>query len=217
MKKIANWLAIVIVPTILLTLSSCQKETQVINSINSEEAVTKASHEPVTRAYRDSFEIWLRFKPNIPGGWNPANPNSLVWWPGYGGGNATHMGNVSMYFNQYTIRQTSGVYMYARPVTMFFATELQDYNVPSEVCAVVYDDKGNSIWFKNHPDGILSATVSPTRINFSGTMYIIGGTGKFAGATGETTLTGYFNPAPLQTNPNALLEGSLWNNGWISY
>lgn len=77
--------------------------------------------------------------------------------------------------------------------------------------------KISSGWLKNDPAGIPSESVSPTQITFSGTMYIIGGTGKFAGATGETTLNGYFNPAPLQTNPYALLEGSLWHYGWISY
>lgn len=218
MKQFKMWLAVFVLPVIISTLISCQKERDLISSENSEQTVANASREPVTRAYRDSFEIRLNFRPNIPGGWNPANPNSLVWWPGYGDGNGTHMGKASVYFNQYTVRQPSGiVYMFARPVTMFFATELQSYNVPPEVCAVGYDGKGNSVWFKNHPDGIPSAAASPTRINFSGTMYIVGGTGKFTGATGETTITGYFNPAPLQTNPNALLEGSFWNNGWIRY
>jgi len=218
MKKITTCLAAFVLPAILLTLISCQKEREYISLNNEEQTVTTASRGPVTRAYRDSFEIWLNFKPNIPGGWNPANPNSLVWWPGYGNGNATHMGNASVYFNQYTVRQPSGgVYMFSRPVTMFFATQLQAYNVPPEVSAVIYDDKENSVWLQNDPAGIPSSTVSPTKITFSGTMYIIGGTGKFTGATGETTLYGYFNPAPLQTNPNALLEGSLWHYGWIRY
>ncbi|MGE5107341.1 MAG: hypothetical protein ACM3H8_07340 [Sphingobacteriales bacterium] len=218
MKKNTSWLAAFVLPTILLTLISCQKEMKVISSENSGEAVTRVSREPVTRAYRDSFEMWLRFQPDIAGGWVISNPNSHAWWPGYGDGNATHMGNVSIYFNQYSVRQPSGgIHLFSSPVTMFFATELQAYNVPPEVCAIVYDGKGNSVWLKNDPDGIPSATLSPTMITFSGTMYIIGGTGKFAGATGETTLTGYFNPAPLQANPNALLEGSIWHYGWIRY
>lgn len=217
MKMIKALLAILLPFSIILLMGSCQKEAVYTNSVD-EEISTASNKGPVTRAFRDSFEIWLKFKPNIPGGWNPSNPNSLVWWPGYGDGNATHMGNVSIYFNQYTVRQPSGsIYMFSSPVTKFFATELQDYNLPADVAAIVFDDKGNSVWFKNDPDGIPSSTVSPTMITFSGNMSIIGGTGKFAAATGETTLTGYFNPAPLQTNPAALLKGTLWNYGWISY
>lgn len=218
MKKINAWLAAFVLPVILGTMISCQKERELLSSSNSEQNLATESKGPVTRAYRDSFQIWLNFRPDIPGGWIPADPNSHVWWPGYGDGNATHMGSTGLYFNQYTLRQPSGaVHMFSRPVTMFFASELQAYNVPSEVCAVVYDGKGNSVWFKNDPAGIPSTTVSPTMITFSGTMFIIGGTGKFTGATGETNLNGYFNPAPLQTNPNALLDGTLWHYGWIRY
>lgn len=223
MKKIASWLVAIVLPAMLLTFISCQKEKSIVRydnselySTNSSESVLKQS--PVTRGFRDSFEIWLSFKPNIPGGWVPANPNSLVWWPGYGKGNVTHMGKGSCYFNQYTVRQPSGdVYMFSRPVTMFFGTELQAYNVPPEVCAVIYDDKGNSVWLQNDPAGVPSSTVSATKITFSGGMYIIGGTGKFSGATGEVMLNGYFDPSPLATNPYALLKGSLWHNGWIRY
>lgn len=217
MKKIRAMLAILLPFSMILLMGSCKKEAVYTNATD-EEIPTKANRQPVTRAYRDSFEVWLKFKPNIPGGWNPANPNSLVWWPGHGEGHATHAGNVSIYFNGYTVRESSGgVNIYPAPVTMFFASELQSYDLPPDVDGIVLDDKGNSVWLKNDPNGIPSSTVSPSMITFTGKSYIIGGTGKFAGATGETTLTGYFNPAPLQTNPNALLQGALWNYGWIRY
>lgn len=223
MKKITSWLVAILLPAMLFTLFSCQKEKEMVRSDNSDQYSTNSSQSlskqgPVTRGLRDSCEMWIKFKPNIPGGWVPTNPNSLVWWPGYGTGNATHMGNVSVYFNQYTVRQPSGVvYMFSAPVTMFYGTELQAYNVPSTVTSVVYDDKGNSVWFVNDPAGIPSTTVSPTMITFSGKMYIVGGTGKFAGATGEVTMDGYFDPSPLATNPKALLKGTFWNKGWIRY
>ena len=60
------------------------------------------------------------------------------------------------------------------------------------------------------PEGLLSARVSPTRINLDGPMLIVGGTGKFTGATGETSFHGYFNPQNLN-------EATFWQNGWIAY
>ncbi|MDN3655380.1 hypothetical protein QWZ08_07080 [Ferruginibacter paludis] len=218
MKKTNLLLAALILPVMLGTLISCQKEKDLISPNNSEQTISKKSATPETRAYHDNFSMKLHFVPDIAGGWVITDPDSYAWWPGDGDGNATHMGNASIYYNQYTVRQLSGVvHLFSSPVTMFFPTELQAYNVPPEVSVVAYDHKGNSIWFKNDPAGIPGKATSPTKVVFSGTMYIIGGTGKFFGATGEVILSGYFNPAPLQTNPDALLDGNLSHDGWIRY
>jgi hypothetical protein len=218
MKKIHLWQATLVLTVMLGTLISCQKERDLITLNNVEQTFSKESLTPVTRAFHANFSMNLNFVPDFAGGWVITDPNSYAWWPGYGDGNATHMGNAAVYFNQYTVRQPSGIVnLFSSPVTMFFANQLMAYNVPPEVSAIAYDRKGNTIWFKNDPGGIPSATVSPTKIIFSGTMYIIGGTGKFTGATGETILNGYFDPSPLQTNPGALLEGILSHDGWIRY
>jgi len=210
MKKFTTWLVAIVLPaTMILTLISCQKDIKDISPTNSE-LVTGKSHEPVTRAYRDSFEAELNYIPDFNGGYVQTNPYSHVWWPGSGDGNATHMGNVSAYFNQYTIRTSGIIYMFHSPATMFFPTELQAFNVPQNVSLVVVDGKGNSVWFRNSPEGFPSTPVSPTKIIFNGTMIIAGGSGKFSGATGETSFHGFFNPQNLQ-------ECSFWQNGWIQY
>ena len=210
MKKKSTVLAIIVPSLIILLLASCRKESIYTKTGEEEIATSSASSGPITRAYRDSFDSWLNFVPDIAGGWVATNPNSHVWWPGDGDGNVTHMGNASIYFNQYTLRVGTQIVMFHAPVIMFFATELQAYNVPSEVSMVVFDDKGNSVWFSNDPAGLPTTRVSPTKITFTGTMHIAGGTGKFTGATGETTLNGYFNPLDLT-------ECSFWQNGWIAY
>ena len=94
MRKMSTRLALVITPALILTLISCQKNKDIISSKNSKQTITTESQgllnkEPVTRAYRDSFDAWLNFVPDIAGGWVPTNPNSHVWWPGGGDGNAT--------------------------------------------------------------------------------------------------------------------------------
>lgn len=211
MKKKRTIQTITLASLIIFLLASCQKEILPGNFKNGDEAISTAFKEgPIKRAYRDSFDGYLNFVPDIAGGWTYSDPFSLVWWPGGGKGNATHMGNASSYFNQYTIRVGTQVFMFHAPVTMFFGTELQVYNVPTNVSSVVFDDKGNSIWFRNDDAGLTTTRVSPTKVTFTGIMHIVGGTGKFMGATGETTLNGYFNPTDLT-------ECLTWENGWISY
>jgi hypothetical protein len=93
---------------------------------------------------------------------------------------------------------------------MFFASQLvaAGYtDIPPSVSTIIYDDKGNSIWF--HHTSITSIPVSPTRVNILVTQDIIGGTGKFTNATGQVTLNGFFNPQDLKS--------SSWENGWIQY
>jgi hypothetical protein len=163
---------------------------------------------PVRRAWRDSSETWYQFVPDFEGGWDPNNPFVLAWVPGGGEGNATHMGKVSTYFNQYITATGSSV---AAPVTMFFSAELSLLgftDIPDEVSSLYFDTKGNSVWF--HATSNSAVPISPTRINFSGTADIIGGTGKFEGATGEVNFYGFYNPQDPQ-------DASYWSNGWIEY
>jgi hypothetical protein len=207
MKKITTVVAVVALLFVsMVTFNSCQKET--IQSPAEEAAsAAKASRKPVTRAWRDSFDTWYQFVPDIAGGWTPPNP-APAWYPGGGDGNATHMGNASTYFNQYATFGPTGLTTSAAPVTMFFAAQLAPFNVPSNVSSIVFDDKGNSVWFRSA--GTQAIPVSPTRVNFTGTNNIVGGTGKFAGAAGEVTINGYFNPQDQQ-------DASFWQNGWIRY
>lgn len=207
MKKVNKWTtAIVLSSAIILIITSCQKE--VISKIADEKiATSSAARGPVTRAYRDSFVNQLMFVPDIAGGWTAPNI-APAWYPGSGEGNATHIGNANIYFNQYG---SNGSNVVAAPVTMFFAAPLSAAGytgIPASVSTIIYDEKGNSIWF--HHTSINSTPVSSTHVNVSGQQDIIGGTGKFSEATGQVTLNAFFNPQNL-------LESSSWQNGWIRY
>jgi hypothetical protein len=190
----------------LLLLAACQKE-RVPSTVDEANTLNSANRGPVTRAWRDSFDTWYQFVPDIAGGWTPPNP-APAWYPGGGDGNATHMGNASTYFNQYASFGPTGLTSSAAPVTMFFAAQLVSFSVPSNVSTIVFDDKSNSVWFQSA--GTQTMPVSPTRVNFTGTNNIVGGTGKFAGATGQVTINGYFNPQDQE-------DASFWQNGWIRY
>jgi hypothetical protein len=206
MKKIVKWISVMALPSIMiLVITSCQKEVLPKNS-EEEIATSSAARGPVRRAYRDSFVNQLMFVPDIASGWTAPNI-APAWYPGSGEGNVAHMGKAKMYFNQYG----DGSNVVAAPVTMFFVEPLKEAGysgIPALVSTIIYDDKGNSIWF--HHTSILSTPVSQTRINVTGAEDIIGGTGKFSGATGQVTLNAFFNPQNLQ-------ESSSWQNGWIQY
>ena len=65
--------------------------------------------------------------------------------------------------------------------------------VPDKVAIIFFDKHSNSIWARGI--GIIPITpVSATRVTFGGESEILGGTGKFANATGSFNFSGYFNP-----------------------
>ena len=212
MKKFTIGVAAILLPLfVVIPFTSCQKETVATNTVLNDETATAANHSLVTRAYRDSFDTYFMFVPDFANGWAPPNP-APAWYPGGGKGNASHFGKANSFFNQYATLGPNGLASTSAPVTMFFASALSSAgysNIPASVSTIVYDDKGNSVWFSQ---GGSSTTIpaSPTRVNFFGTNNIIGGTGKFAGATGQVTLNGYFNPQDPQ-------DASFWQNGWIKY
>ncbi len=200
---------------ISVSLTSCAKDDELAFSRSGadiENFDVASAKEPVRRAYRDSFDTWYYMVPDFAGGWNSTLIPFLAWYPGGGEGNVTHMGKARTYFNQYVPFTPPNVISIPAPVTMFFNNELTAAGypgIPGTVSYVTFDTKGNSVWFWADGNNV-QTFVSPTRIEFNGTSTIVGGTGKFAGATGQTTLSGYFNPLDGQ-------DASVWSNGWIQY
>jgi hypothetical protein len=196
----------------------CQKEKDSISSMQ-EQGIAKQSQEnsgqkPVARAYRDSFHVDLEFFPDVAGGWTWADPEAPAWYPSSGKGNATHIGNANTYVNGYTLRVAGTVIVYHAPVNMYYAAQLP-FSVPSTVSRVVYDDKGNSIWFRILPEGLTTWHLDATHVMMEGKVQIVGGTGKFEGATGETTFYGQFDQASYKDG--VFKDASFWQNGWIRY
>ena len=189
--------------------TNCKKE---FAGFNEEKINGEKKTKTVQRAYSDNFTTQYQFIPDILNGWDPAHPSPfLAWYPGNGDGNATHVGKAKTYFNQYVPFNPPFFSSIAAPVTMFAATQLAAagyVGIPAMVNSVVYDDKGNSIWF--HQTSNTTMPVSETRINFTGISKIIGGTGKFMGATGEVKLKGYFNPLDQQ-------DAGVGSTGSIEY
>jgi hypothetical protein len=210
MKKITTVVAGIVLPLLLIiTVSSCQKETTAINGLN-EEIATTAKKGPVSRPFKGNFSTYFNFVPDIANGWTPPNP-APAWYPGGGTGNLTHVGNCQTFFNQYATLGPGGLQSIGAPVNMFFASQLAaaGYTVPNTVTTIFFHQQGKSVW--SQAVGISTTVpISPTRVEFTANHVIIGGTNQFAGATGQYVLSGFFNPQ----NPN---EAGFSVDGWISY
>jgi hypothetical protein len=198
----------------------CQKEKMPPSSTTEQEIASQGSMKqtPVTRGYHDHFDLVLVLRPDFAAGWTPADPSAPAWYHGPGNGNASHMGKANAYINSHTIRNAANTVMVSHaPVTMFYASQLSQYSVPSDVSGVIYDGKGNSIWLRIAPEGLPSWHVDATHIAMEGKVFIVGGTGKFDGATGETTFHAQFDQASFNQTTFTFTEASMSQDGWIRY
>lgn len=118
-----------------------------------------------------------------------------AYFPGTGVGNSSHMGKAYTFLNQYASIGAAGLQTVGAPVTQFYAEELEAMGIfvdNDEVSSITTDGKGNSVWFKNINNVV--TVINDDRSEFIAEVAIIGGTGKFEGATGEGTVVGNFNP-----------------------
>lgn len=199
---------------IITSVYSCQKEKTMVqppNEENIEEAnAVVSARNNQRRPFKGTFTTFYNFIPDVANGWTPPNP-APAWYPGGGSGNLTHLGNSNTFFNQYAVLGPTGLQTVAASVNMFFANELSTagLNVPNNVTTIFFAGNGRSIWCEAI-GASATVPVSPTRIEFTAQLKIIGGTRQFSCAKGEVTLYGYFNP---QNNQDAGFEV----DGWIKY
>ncbi|MFC3881733.1 hypothetical protein ACFOSV_16175 [Algoriphagus namhaensis] len=204
MKKLLLKPKLLIVAASMIAFASCVSETEPIlveeentslEILNSEtsggENLRKGDR--VERAYFERFSNQLR---QVDANDVPVSPQTIpAFFPGVGVGNSTHMGKAMTFLNQVSQLGENGLETVGAPVTQFFSDELSDLGIteiPDIVSSVTTDGKGNSVWFKN-----INNVVTPeseTKFNFQAEVEIVGGTGKFEGATGEGTVVGFFDP-----------------------
>jgi hypothetical protein len=220
---------------ISLMLVSCQKELD-----PEQVAALKASDKGVKRPFKADTKTVYRVAPSlsgpIPVTVNGTNYLGFLYFPGKGEGNATHMGNVKTYFNQLAywpmgtmdpsaappagslptpITEIPNYYLLPPPI------DFSDLNglitrlpIPSSIMgypvnSMFVNDKDEAV-FTTAKGNSFTRPESPTKIVFGGRGLILGGTGKFANATGEFDYLGYFNPQ----DPNDAAYGA---EGWIKY
>lgn len=195
--------------SVLAIISSCSKDADEINPTTSSNTTSsqsyilgKKEYKKVTRTYKETFSAVSTITPGVDGLYNP----------GTGTGKATGMGKASYLFNQKIVLingQPAG--SVAAPVNQFYATRLANAginNLPNTVSSITYDDDKNSIWYTSS-GGTTLLPVSATRVDFFATLTIIGGTGKYAGATGSVKMIGSFNPQTVSQVATINTSGSI--------
>lgn len=187
---------------------SCQKdvsELAVDNPLDSKAATVKKTQEHKLKGEFSSAWYWV-----VPGpGWVDPNP-APAWYPGEGVGHMNLLGKAYAFVNMYITFGQSGLQGTPAPINLFFSDELDDLGItlPDAVTIFMFDKQGNSIWGSGV--GTLPVTpVSQTRVLFSGPIDIIGGTGKFANASGSYKISGYFNPQNQQEAALQITDGVM--------
>jgi hypothetical protein len=121
-------------------------------------------------------------------------------FPGFGRGEATFLGRSFSFFNQYATGEpdpnTGIAFTVAAPVTEFFSQQLTRLGLneneindnPELVSSITTDGKGNSIFFNNVSNRVQFDRLG--NITFVAEVKIVGGTGRFKGASGKGTVNG---------------------------
>lgn len=129
-------------------------------------------------------------------------PTKPFAFPGFGTGNSLFMGSGYSFFNQYALgapNENGEIYTVAAPVTEFFEEQIEALGISADeldsnyktVSTITTDGKGNSIWFHNVSNKAKIDNYGD--ITFVAEVEIVGGTGKFVGATGNGQVMGNVN------------------------
>jgi len=201
----------------LLLSGGCKKETCQEPEFNAQSL--RAAAKPFN--FKMDTKAWYRISPTTPAT-VPGIPGQLSFEniAGAGAGHSSHIGNVSLWFNQLAYSpdgQNPPSGSIAAPVTATvnypalgaplpyiqpndfagFATIITWLQIPETMNGYII----NNVIYNQHADALfLSATTtstsveSATRINFTGDGIIVGGRGKYENATGTYHFTGFFNP-----------------------
>jgi hypothetical protein len=223
MKYLSAFKLLLALFTANLFLSSCERE-----------------HNIHKLPFQVRTATWYRISPTTP---IPIEVNGITYagfayFPGGGSGNASHLGNCSIYFNQLTygaspeappagsvaapVKDVPGYPVSGTPLPLIQAndftslsTAISSLNIPSSVYqkivnTVIYNNKGDAIFLSAITGSGGTFPISATKVGFNGKALIVTGNGKFKHAIGEVDYNGYFNV----TNPN---DAEYNADGWINY
>lgn len=196
MKKSYLVTSMVVALTSGIFVSSCISESEspiltekLENSIALSDGTTGEENLRKLREFNYSEKFTNQITPTFEGA-NEFGP--IVFLPGRGVGNATFLGKSFSFINQLLVGPTTTI---SAPVTQYYSVELEEMGltgIPSNVNSLTTDGKGNAIYFQSGNNTAIM--VSETRTEFSAEVMVVGGSGKFRGATGKGRVEGFYNP-----------------------
>lgn len=192
--------------------TGCQKEAVAPTAPNLTQATlaNKAVKPQEHQLKGETTAGYYSFVPDIEAGYIAPNP-APGWYPGVATeAHLNLLGNSWGFVNMHATFGAGGLQCTAAPLNLFFADQLAEAGiiVPDAVGIIYLDKQGNSIW--GRATGTFTVTpASPTRATFSGcSAEILGGTGKFANATGSFVFSGYFNPQDIN-DVSFVIDGTV--------
>jgi len=193
--------------------AGCQKEAVSPNEPNLAQSTSanKAVKPQEHQLKGETSAGYYYFVPDIEAGYVAPNP-APGWYPGVATeAHLNLLGKGQGFVNMHATFGAGGLECTAAPLNMFFADQLAEMGiiVPDAVAIIYFDKQGNSIW--GRAIGTFNVTpASPTRATFSGgSAEILGGTGKFANATGSFAFSGYFNPQDTNEVSFVISDGTI--------
>ncbi len=192
------------------------------------------------RSFVANTKTFYRVSPTTP---VPVDVNGttfvgFAYFPGSGNGNATHLGNCAVYFNQLVygtasdappagsvaapVSDVPAYFITGAPLPLIqegefsnLAAAVSSLNIPAEVYgkiinAVFDNGKGDAVFTSGVTGSGGTFPISATVVGFNGKALIVGGRGKFEHAVGVIDFDGYFNIADAN-------DAEYNAKGWISY
>ena len=193
---------------------------------------------------RKPFKIrtstWYRVSPTapIPIIVNGTTYAGFAYFPGGGSGEASHLGNATIFFNQLAygtapdappagsiaaaVSDVPGYPVTGAPLPLIQAGDftslagaVSSLDIPASILqniinTVVYNSKGDAIFLSAITGAGGTFPISSTKVGFNGKALIVTGRGRFHHAAGEVDYNGYFNLVDAS-------DAAFNADGWIAY
>lgn len=196
MKALSFFQSALFIAGVLLAVG-CQKETSAVSGEPTFDAVAGTSNKPMGHRLKCQFDLTYTLVPDVEAG-NTQYNHPPGWYLAIGEGHMNLLGKASTFSNQY-IKYVDGsqdsLTVQNVSINKFFKDTLSALgynNIPDEVSLIFLDKQGNSLWSRGEePFGHVFRSDGYFRIDW---VYdVIGGTGKFEGASGNFIFSGYQN------------------------
>lgn len=180
--------------------TNCRKDLSKSANESSLTSNAVVSHKIHPRPLKGNMDVYHVYTPDYAKGGCYCFPYLPGFMGGSGEGNSTLLGKFYSYSNLYAYYGATGAQVtYSVPLTDSFYNQLKPYFSNDEIQAMkaqkvevlFFDHQGNAFWSDFDTLHMDPSAANILHFSLEGTGKIIGGIGKFAGATGFYNFSGY--------------------------